>query len=411
VAAEGAKLYHAGRFSDADRAYRLALDADPNNLDALIGAGVVAVSCNRLGEAKTLLEQAIVRAPDNLRVLLELTETAYRQDDFPGAAVWLRRMALLVNEPPRGQLEAIARRFESFRDASPWRHAEAPQDVRIPFEITDPLPIVKVTLDDRTTVPFLIDTGEHEVGVDRALAQDLGLRTYGSSQGIFAGGKTATINYGRLNTLAMGEFRMHDVPVNIVDVTALGEIGGLPVRGVIGTAFLYHHLSTIDYPGGALILRPRTPERLHTFEQQAAREGQQVVPFWLSGTHYILAWGTFNRSEPMLLFVDTGLQDGAFTAPMSTIKHGDTLRYDEAFVGSGGGGDTTIVPFAVDELTLGPVAGRDLNGFYFPEEADEDHVLGRDFPVGGTISHQFFRPYALTFDFARMRLFLGTPSD
>jgi hypothetical protein len=407
VTAEGAELYHAARFSDADRAYRLALDADPDNLEALIGAGVVAVLCNRLGEAKTLLEQAIARDPDNLRILLELTETAYRQDDFPGAAVWLRRLASLVDEPPRAQLEAIARRFESFSDASPWRHAGASQDVRIPFEITDPLPIVNVTLDDRTTVPFLIDTGEHEVGVDRALAQDLGLRTYGSSKGIFAGGKTATIDYGRLNTLAMGEFRMHDVPVNIVDLTVLGEIGGLPVRGIIGTAFLYHHLSTIDYPGGALILRPRTPERLHEFEQQAAREGQQVVPFWLSGTHYILAWGTFNRSEPMLLFVDTGLQDGAFTAPMSTIKRAGMLRYDEAFVGSGGGGDTTIVPFTVDELTLGPVTGRGLNGFFFPEEADEDHVLGRDFPVGGTISHQFFRPYALTFDFVRMRLFLG----
>ena len=49
-------------------------------------------------------------------------------------------------------------------------------------------------------------------------------------------------------------------------------------------------------------------------------EGQQVVPFCLAGTHYILALGTFNGSEPMLLFVDTGLKDGAFAAPMSTIK-------------------------------------------------------------------------------------------
>lgn len=411
MAAKGAELYRAGRFSAAGRAYRQSLETDPDDLDALIGAGVVALLCNRLAEAKALLERAAGRAPANLRLLVDLTETAYRQDDFAGAAGWLRRLASFVGEPLRGQLDAIARRFESFRDALPWRCAGPPRDVRIPFEVTDPLPMVNVTLDDRTTVPFLIDTGEHEVGVDRALAQDLGLRTFGSAQGVFAGGKTATIDYGRLNTLAMGEFRMQDLPVNIVDLTALGEIGGLPVRGVLGTAFLYHHLSTIDYPGGALVLRPRTPERLHAFEQQAARERQHVVPFWLSGTHYLLAWGTFNRSEPMLLFVDTGLRDGAFAAPLSTIERAGVLRYDEAFEGRGGGGATTVVPFAVDELTLGPVVGRGLNGFFFADEADEDHVIGRDFPVGGTISHQFFRPYALTFDFVQMRLFLGAQSD
>jgi hypothetical protein len=30
------------------------------------------------------------------------------------------------------------------------------------------------------------------------------------------------------------------------------------------------------------------------------------VPYWLSGAHYILTWGTVNGSEPVLLVADTG---------------------------------------------------------------------------------------------------------
>ena len=398
MTAEAAKLYHAGRFDEADRAYRAALAADPDDLDTLVGAGVVAVLHNRLDEARTLLSQAIRRDPDNLRVLGELVEIAYRQDDFPTMAGLLRRIAAHLDDEARGPVEGAAANLATF--TTPWRRAGPPRDVRVPFEITDPLPMVRVTLDDRTTVPFLIDTGEHAVSVDRALAQDLGLRSHSIGHGVFAGGRRAALDYGHLDTLAMGEFRMHDVPVTILDLTALGDVGGLPVRGVLGTAFLYHHLATIDYPGGALVLRPATPDRL------AALEHRHAVPFWLSGTHYILARGTFNGSAPMLFFVDTGIPDGAFAAPMTTLERAG-VRFGAPTTVAGGGGATTVVPFPVDELTLGPVRRRDLHGCHYADEHDEDHVQGRDFPVGGTISHQFFRPYALTFDFVGMRLFLG----
>lgn len=408
--AEARTWYRAGRFPEAAAAYGRALDADPDDVETLTGAGTVALLGNRLDEATKWLEAAVSRSPDHARALQDLAEAAYRRDDFRAAAAWLRRLAALVGEEQRRQIEGVARNLHAFDGRTPYRVEGGAREVRVPFEITDPLPVVNVTLEGGVTVPFFIDTGGHEVFVDQALARDLGLPVHGESQITGAGDKTATIGHGRLPAVTLGDVRYFDLPVTLLDLTH-AQIGGIDVRGVIGTAFLYHHLSTIDYPGGALILGPRTPDHLRAFERQASRQQQHVVPFWLSGTHFILSWGTVNGSAPMLLFVDTGGAGIGFTAPLSTIERvgGITLRHDDAYTDHGAGGSTRVVPFDVDELTLGGVTARHVKGVYLPEAAgflpDDVH----EFSVGGIVTHEFFRRYALTFDFDGMRLFLGAP--
>jgi hypothetical protein len=193
VTDEAAEHYHSGRFDEEDRACRSALASDSDDLDTLVGAGIVAVLHNRLDEAKTLLSQAVHRAPDNLRALGELVEIAYRQDDFRTMTGLLRRIAAHVDDPIRALLEGVAANLATF--SAPWRLAGPPRAVRVPFEITDPLPMVLVTLDDRTTVPFLIDTGEHAISLYRAVAQELGLRSHSIGDGVFAGGRSSRFRW------------------------------------------------------------------------------------------------------------------------------------------------------------------------------------------------------------------------
>ncbi|MEU6641989.1 aspartyl protease family protein [Saccharomonospora sp. NPDC046836] len=417
--AEGDRWYRAGRFSEAGSAYQRALEADPGHLDALRGAGSVALLGNDLGTATTSLRRLIERAPDSthtVSTLQNLAEAAYRRDDFPSAGAWLHRLAGLLDDDRRRQIDVVARKLEAFAGITPYRADDGAREVRVPFEIVDPIPVVNVEVGHGKVVPFFIDTGGHETYLDRSLADELQVPTFGSTPITGAGGKQGTETHGVLNALTLGDLRIHDVPVKIMDFTALGfaeALGGVQVKGTIGTALLYHHLSTIDYPGQALILRPRTPDRLRSFEQQAAQERQQIVPFWLSGTHYILARGAVNDSDPMPLLVDTGGAGIAFASTKSTVERANiSLRHDDATRTPGAGGTVQAVPFALDTLTLGEVTGRNLNGVYFPE-ADledalrQDGLTRREYSVGGIVSHQFFRPYALTFDFDGMRLFLA----
>jgi hypothetical protein len=169
---------------------------------------------------------------------------------------------------------------------------------------------------------------------------------------------------------------VRNVPANMFAVRRFSDLdfGGRRVDGVIGTVLLYHFLSTIDYPGGALVLRRRTLENLRAFEQ--APHTSYVMPFWMAGDHYIVAWGKINQCEPMLFFLDTGLV---------------------------GGGWVREIPFPIQTLSLGEITQHDTHGIYmgpFPLE----YACG--FRIGGLISHEFFRPWALTFDFTSMRCFL-----
>ena len=62
-----------------------------------------------------------------------------------------------------------------------------------------------------------------------------------------------------------------------------------------------------------------------------------------------------------------------------------------------------IVPYTVRQLSFGDMREDDVAGFYdgpFPWE----NTFG--FHLAGMVGHEFFKPYAVTFDFETMRIFL-----
>jgi hypothetical protein len=60
------------------------------------------------------------------------------------------------------------------------------------------------------------------------------------------------------------------------------------------------------------------------------------------------------------------------------------------------------------ELSLGPLTERNVFSFFGPFPPSLEHSEG--FRIASIVSHQFLRPYALTFDFTGMRLFLKKKS-
>ena len=193
--------------------------------------------------------------------------------------------------------------------------------------------------------------------------------------------------------MKLGEARLANVPVSLLDLEGIGpQLGEPRLDGILGTVPLYHFLSTIDYVNGELVLLPRG---------SAARG--VAVPFWLAEDHFMVAWGTLNGGRPMLFFVDTGLAGAGFTGPKSTVREaGVVLQPEGAVDGLGAGGAFSAVPFEVGELSLGDVSHEHVPAVdgAFPKQLERS--MG--FRIGGLISHQFFRSHALTLDFSAMRL-------
>jgi hypothetical protein len=143
-----------------------------------------------------------------------------------------------------------------------------------------------------------------------------------------------------------------------------------------------------------------------SLEQLTASSGKSVaVPFWIASDHFMVAWGRVEALPPALLFVDTGLAGAGVKLAESVIKQaGIKLEQDKAYAGAGGGGKLKIVPYVVCHLSFGQVQEENVPGLYdgpFPWE----NLFG--FHLAGMVGHDFFRPYAMTFDFENMKIILS----
>jgi len=389
-------LFKEGKFAEAEKSYSEALQTDPRDLSALVRLGFIALLSNRFDDAEKWLKSAMSIKSDDPAPKSLLAEAYFRRDDFARAAPLFRAV---------GEL-AKAEQLESFADLRPCPIEGPAGETSLPFVMTDPLPVVQVKVNGHEAVNFFIDTGAGQVILDTAYAREIGAAQFGSENGTFAGGKTASYQFGRVDSATLGDFTVKNLPVQILDVRRFSQpvFGGKRVDGIIGTVLLYHFLATLDYPGGNLVLRRPAREILYLFEEEARARKLVVLPFWMAGDHFMVAWGSVNARPPSLFFVDTGLAGGGFSCPASTLKDAGIKPVASAAAeGIGGGGKVRIVPFVVQELALGEAREQNVPGLFlgpFPLE----YAFG--FRIGGLISHGFFRNFALTFDFNRMRIYL-----
>jgi len=410
-----AALFKVGKFAEAEGNYARVLPTEPDNLQALTRLGGLALLANRLDDAQQWLTQALeikqrqswsqrtlAQLTRNVRPLAEQTPEAllgqvyYLRDDYRQAAPLLRSAGWKTQ----------AKKLESFGATQPYLLPDQFDAVRVKFVMTDPLPVVQVRVNGSELVNFFIDTGGAEVIIDAEFAKEIGAAQFGSERGVFGGGKVAGYQHGRIDSLMLGDLAVNNVPVTMMDIRRFSDpvFGGTQVNGIIGTFFLYHFLATLDYHAEELILRQKTDQNRQQVERAAQTRTQIVVPFWIAD-HSMVAWGTVNGSQPLLFFVDTGLAGNGFTCPESTLKTtGIKLQQDHATSGLGGGGKMSMIPIEVEELTLGDAKEYNIHGVAgaFPPQME----YGFGFHIGGLISHEFFRPYALTLDFGRMRYLL-----
>jgi tetratricopeptide (TPR) repeat protein len=350
----------------------------------------------RFAEAAPAYEAAVARSPADAAALAGLA----RMRLFEGReadAIELARKALAVSpgDPVATSVVATAQARQAALRAYEIKGADAP--VTIPFLITDPLPVVQVVVGGKPA-NLLLDTGGPGISIKQSLAEGLGLSVANAGEGVFAGGLRAPVRRTTVPELQVGPLRMSNVPAGVMPGEGL-RLPGVQIDGVIGTGFLMHFLSTIDYCRGALVLAPRASSA--AFEARAKASGANVVPMWLAGDHFLFARARLNRAPEMLFSVDTGLAGGGLTAIKEALDAaGVTIDESKAGTGIGGGGAVRVIPFAAD-ATLGTLTRTGVPGIYSPDGSPYGIF---PFKVAGAVSHAFFRQSRVTFDFDAMKL-------
>ncbi|MPZ39205.1 MAG: tetratricopeptide repeat protein [Rhizobiales bacterium] len=398
------RLFQIGEFAKAGERYaRIAAD-HPDDYSATLQLGRIALLSNRLDDAEHWLKKAIDLRPGDADPKVMLAEVYYRRDDFEKAVAALNGVDVSANSLIVSQYPTLnVAKLQSFKGQTPYEVHGDGQITRLKFLRTDPLPLVSVRVNGGDEVTFFIDTGGSEVALDTDFARELGVPQFGAVQGTFSGGQHAEVQQGRIESLTVGDWTVKNLPVAMLPLRQLSQsLGAKRIDGVIGTTLFYHFLATLDYPRGELVLRRKTATGL---EQLEAASGKGVaVPFWIASDHFMVAWGRVETLPPALLFVDTGLAGAGVKLAESVIKQaGIKLEEDKASTGAGGGGTLKTVPYVVRRLSFGPVQQENVPGLYdgpFPWE----NLFG--FHLAGMVGHDFFKRYAVTFDFENMKILL-----
>jgi hypothetical protein len=398
------RLFQAGKFSEAGKLSSQIVTQNPKDYSAILQLGRIALLSNRLGDAQKWLEKAIALKPNDNDPKVMLAEVFYRGDDFQKSAASLKSVDVSSNKLIREQYPTLnVAMLESFKGQTPYELEGNGASMRVKFVKTDPLPLVNVRVNGGKEVTFFIDTGGSEVTLDTDLAKELGIPQFGVVQGTFSGGQHTEVQLGRIESLTLGDWTVKNVPTAMLPLRQLSEgFGVKQIDGIIGTTLFYHFLTTMDYPHGELVLRRKTTENLKEFTKSPGK--RVVVPIWMASDHFMVGWGRVETLPPTLLFVDTGLVGAGVKLAESVIKEaGIKLEQNKATEGAGGGGTLKIVPYVVRRLSFGDIKEENVQGVYdgpFPWQ----YMFG--FHLAGMVGHEFFKPYAVTFDFQNMQIVL-----
>jgi hypothetical protein len=398
------RLFQAGEFAEAGEQYGRMVAGHPDDYSAMLGLGRVALLSNRLDDAETWLKRAVALRRGDADPKVMLAELYYRRDDFENAAASLEGVDAATNPLIVSQYPTLnVAKLRSFKSQTPYELHGNGETLHVKFLRTDPLPLVSVRVIAGDEVTFFIDTGGSEVALDTEFARELGVPQFGAVQGTFSGGQHAEVHQGRIESLTLGDWTVRNLPVAMLPLRQLSQgLGAKRIDGILGTTLFYHFLATLDFPNGELVLRRKDATSLAHFT--ASSGNSAAVPFWMAGDHFMVGRGRVETLLPSLLFVDTGLAGARVKLAESVIKQaGIKLEEDKASVGAGGGGTLRIVPYVVHRLSFGEVQEADVPGLYdgpFPWQTS----FG--FELAGMVGHDFFTPYAVTFDFQHMRIFL-----
>lgn len=336
-----------------------------------------------------------------------------RKEDFKEAAKYYGKAAGPWGFSFINDLSARQKQLEMFTNFQPYV-ISGKSIAKIDFIKSDPLPVIKASIDGLPELNFILDTGGEDIYLDDDMAKKMGIQIAGSAKVAkgFAAGSGSDIGYGKINKVKIGDIVVENIPVSISDMSNISEkvFSGFQIDGIIGTRFLMHFISTIDYKNEKLILRRSTRENRKKFQDKLKNGKYKEIPFILVATHLILADGSFNGKNTGKYFIDTGLAGaGILSSEKRMEDSGVKINWDDSITGAGVGGDAEGLRVLIEEVALGTgdniIVKNNVPGVILKEElAMFDGQLGVD--VSGLISHDFFKGSALTLDFETMLLII-----
>jgi len=252
-----------------------------------------------------------------------------------------------------------------------------------------PLILLPVCVNDRGPFDFILDTGAGTSLLSSELAKQLEVKVIGSKEGQSAGGKVS-VSLAKVDALVVGETKLEDVDVGVVDLSHIGTTVGAKIDGDLGYNFLKHFRVTINYRDCEL--RLEDPKRVESFTRDAKTEtpirlASPAKPLILVDVHA-------NGRGPFQFAIDTGTSTSAITPELAK-----QLGIQTSPVGAGTTGGAPV------DFHAGSLQSFQLGG----AKIDNMAVVVADFfsmlnaaigaKLDGIVGYNFLRNYKVVIDY------------
>ncbi|VVM05783.1 hypothetical protein MAMC_00791 [Methylacidimicrobium cyclopophantes] len=350
---------------------------------------------NRLPEARAHFRRALRLHPSDPETQALLSLAWYRSGELSQSASELDGLGL----------DALAELVATLEPKA--YEIEGASSVRLPLLAAFPRLKFPVRINGKDA-QFYIDTRGGMSAVNDTVARAAKVERQQSNFLQFwfwAAGKWSVKNrFGRVDTLNLDSMRIRRVPVLLPNWKGL-------VDGLLGTDFLSHFETTIDYPAKKLSLRKADggaakEPRGEGEGERRSDSGPIVLPFFWTPGGQIVIQGRVNGTDTVFL-LDTVAAGRPVTLSRRLIHRAHLPAHGGYIISLRRAGLFPKVYTEFRELRVGPIVRLDQKadiGTMYDFPPSIDHMQG--FPIDGILGNGFFQSYRLTLDFHQMRVIL-----
>ena len=268
--------------------------------------------------------------------------------------------------------------------------------VDVPLTMEKNLPLVQIKVNATHALTFILDSAAAGCVIDRERAAAIGLTETGSAMSSGSGGAQAVGLYARVK-LEVGSLTLPPQQCYAFDMKALKFKG--QVDGIIGAPLFAKHIVEIDYPG----------LRMRVFAPEAFRPRPNAVALPLRMTTGPVVRGSVKLRGRQPVDLDMQLDTGSAHVITLCTPFVDRLKLldaaeemaDGKTLGFGGG--SADVTGRIEAVRVGPFA-MERPVVRFARQTMGS--LGSEKNYSGNLGGEFLKRYRVTFDFARLKLYL-----
>jgi predicted aspartyl protease len=268
----------------------------------------------------------------------------------------------------------------------------SPKSAKVKFRLAggaQPLILLPTRVNGAGPFDFILDTGAGTSLLSAELAQQLNIKILGTKEGQSAGGKVS-VSLAKVESLALGQAKIEDVEVGVVDLGHIAKTIGTRIDGDVGYNFLKHFRVTIDYESGEI--RFDDPKRIENFGGPSKAE----IPMRLASPAkpLVLVDVYANGRGPFQFAIDTGTSTTAIAPEVA-----QQLGIDGSPIGplTTGGSQVNVTAGNLKSFQVGGARIDDLVVVVADFFAMLSQAVGAK--LDGIVGYNFLRNFRVVMDY------------